>query len=329
MRKGINAKITGTGSFAPSRVLTNYDLEKMVDTSDEWIVSRSGIKERRIAENGTCSSDLSLEASRIALEEAGLEPDQIDMIILGTVTPDYLLPATACVLQDKLKAKNAAVMDLVAACSGFIYGLSVASAFIAAGQHKNVLVTGVETLSKITNWDDRNTCVLFGDGAGAAVVSATTEDKGILATYLSGDGSLANLLHIPVGGGKVPLTKENFDLRQHYISMQGNEVFKSAVRAMESSAKRIIQEVGLTSEEIDLLIPHQANIRIIEALAKRLKVPMDRVYVNIDRFGNTSAASVPIALDEARKTGVIKEGSNTVLVAFGAGFTWGSAVIRW
>lgn len=329
MRRGINAKIAGTGSFAPSKVLTNYDLEKMVDTSDEWIVTRTGIRERRIAENGTTSSDLSYEASLTALEEARLDPDQIDLILVGTITPDYLLPSTACILQDKLKVKNAAVLDIVAACSGFLYGLSIASAFIATGQHKNVLVIGVETLSKITNWEDRDTCVLFGDGAGAAVVSATTEDKGILATSLSGDGSLANLLHIPVGGTKVPLTKGNFDLRQHYIFMQGNEVFKSAVRAMENSAKSIIQQVGLSSEEIDLLIPHQANIRIIEALAKRMKVPMDKVYVNIDRYGNTSAASVPIALDEARKKGVIKEGSSTVLVAFGAGFTWGSAVIKW
>jgi 3-oxoacyl-[acyl-carrier-protein] synthase-3 len=329
MSKRPNSKITGTGSFAPARVLTNCDLERMVETSDEWITTRTGIKERRIAEDGTGPSDLSLEASHIALNEAQLKPDQIDLILLGTVTPDYLLPSTACVLQDKLGAKNAAVLDIVAACSGFIYGLSIASAFIAIGQYKNVLVIGVETLSKIVNWEDRNTCVLFGDGAGAAVVSATTEDKGILGTFLSGDGSLADLLHIPVGGAKVPLTKEKFDLKQHYISMRGNEVFKSAVRAMESSAKRIIQEVGLSSEEIDLLIPHQANIRIIEALAKRLKVPMEKVYVNIDRYGNTSAASVPIALDEARKRGRIKEGSKTVLVAFGAGFTWGSAVIKW
>jgi 3-oxoacyl-[acyl-carrier-protein] synthase-3 len=329
MHKRINAAITGTGSFAPSRILTNLDLEKMVETSDEWITTRTGIKERRISENGTGSSDLALEASKIALEEAGLAPEQIDLILLGTVTPDYILPSTACVLQDKLKAKNAAVLDIVAACSGFIYGLSVASAFIGMGQFKNVLVIGVETLSKITNWEDRNTCVLFGDGAGAAVVSATTEEKGILGTFISGDGSLANLLHIPVGGGKIPLTKDNFDLKQHYISMQGNEVFKSAVRAMDSAARHIIQEVGLTSEDIDLLIPHQANIRIIEALAKRLKVSMDKVYVNIDRYGNTSAASVPIALDEARKKGAIKQGSHTVLVAFGAGFTWGSAIVKW
>ena len=329
MSQRINSKITGTGSFAPRRILTNYDLEKIVETSDEWILTRTGIRERRIAEDGTGPSDLSLEASGIALREANLEPDQIDLILLGTVTPDYLLPSTACILQDKLKAKNAAVLDIAAACSGFIYGLSIASAFIAIGQYRNVLVIGVETLSKITNWEDRNTCVLFGYGAGAAVVSATTEDRGILGTFLSGDGSLADLLHIPMGGAKAPLTRENIGLKQHYISMKGNEVFKSAVRAMESSAKRIIQEVGLSSEDIDLLIPHQANIRIIEALAKRLKVPMEKVYVNIDRYGNTSAASVPIALDEARKNGAIKEGSNTVLVAFGAGFTWGSAVIKW
>lgn len=330
MNKKINSKITGTGSFAPPRILTNYDLEKMVETSDEWIITRTGIKERRIAEDGTAPSDLALKASEIALKEAGLEPDQIDLILVGTVTPDYILPSTACILQDKLKAKNSAVLDIVAACSGFIYGLSIASAFIAIGQYKNVLVIGVETLSKIVNWEDRNTCVLFGDGAGAAVVSATNEDnKGILGTFLSGDGSLANLLHIPVGGAKIPLTKENFDLKQHYICMAGSEVFKSAVRAMEDAAEHIIEKVGLSPEQIDLVIPHQANIRIIEALAKRLKLPMEKVYVNIDRYGNTSAASVPIALDEARKKGLIKEGSNTVLVAFGAGFTWGSAVIRW
>jgi 3-oxoacyl-[acyl-carrier-protein] synthase-3 len=329
MNNKVFPKIIGTGSFVPSKILTNFDLEKMVETSNEWIVSRSGIKERRIVEDGTVSSDLAFEASKIALKEAGLEPGQIDLIVVGTVTPDYLLPSTACVIQDKLKIKNAAVMDVVAACSGFIYGLSIASAFITSGQFKNVLVIGVETLSKITNWSDRNTCVLFGDGAGAAVVQATTEEKGILGTFLSGDGSLANLLHIPVGGTKVPLTKENVDLKQQYIQMAGSEVFKSAVRAMEDAAIHVIQKVGLSPEEIDLVVPHQANIRIIEALAKRLKLPMDKVYVNIDRFGNTSSASVPIALDEARKKGLIKEGSNTVLVAFGGGFTWGSAFIRW
>ena len=329
MTKKINTFISGTGSYAPPRVLTNFDLEKMVDTSDEWIITRTGIKERRSAEDGTAASDLALEASKIALEEAQLTPDQIDLILLGTVTPDYILPSTACILQDKLKAKNAAVLDIVAACSGFIYGLSIASAFISISQYKNILVIGVETLSKIVNWKDRNTCVIFGDGAGAAVVSATTEDKGILGTFLSGDGSLANLLHIPIGGAKTPLTKENIGLNEHFIHMEGSEVFKSAVRAMEDAAEHIIQKIGLTPEDVDLLIPHQANIRIIEALAKRLKLPMNKVYVNIDRYGNTSAASVPIALDEARKKGLIKEGNISLLVAFGAGFTWGSAVIKW
>lgn len=329
MNNKVYPKIIGTGSFVPTRILTNFDLEKIVETSNEWIVSRSGIKERRIVEDGTVSSDLALGASKIALKEAGLEPDQIDLILVGTVTPDYLLPSTACILQDKLKIKNAAVMDIVAACSGFIYGLSIASAFITSGQFKNVLVIGVETLSKITNWSDRNTCVLFGDGAGAAVVTATTEEKGILGTFISGDGSLANLLHIPVGGTKVPLTRENIEQKQQYIQMAGSEVFKSAVRAMEDAAVHIIQKVGLSAEEINLVIPHQANIRIIEALAKRLKLPMEKVYVNIDRYGNTSAASVPIALDEARKKGLVKEGDHTVLVAFGGGFTWGSAVIKW
>ena len=329
MSKKINTFISGTGSYAPPRVLTNLDLEKMVDTSDEWITTRTGIKERRIAEDGTGPSDLALEASKIAMEEAQLTADQIDLILLGTVTPDYILPSTACILQDKLKAKNAAILDIVAACSGFIYGLSIASAFISIGQYKNILVIGVETLSKITNWKDRNTCVLFGDGAGAAVVSATDEDRGLLGTFLSGDGSLANLLHIPVGGAKIPLTKENIDLNEHFIHMEGTDVFKSAVRSMASAAEHVIQRVGITAEDVDILIPHQANIRIIEALAKRLKVPMNKVYVNIDRFGNTSAASVPIALDEARKKGMMREGSISLLVAFGAGFTWGSAVIKW
>ena len=329
MKKKRNTFISGTGSYAPPRVLTNFDLEKMVDTSDDWITVRTGIKERRIAEDGTAPSDLALEASKIALEEAQLTADQIDLILLGTVTPDYILPSTACILQDKLKAKNAAVLDIVAACSGFIYGLSIASAFISVGQYENILVIGVETLSKIVNWKDRNTCVIFGDGAGAAVVSATAEDKGLLGTFLSGDGSLANLLHIPIGGAKSPLTQENIELNEHFIHMEGSDVFKSAVRAMESAAGHVIKKVGMTAQDVDLLIPHQANIRIIEALAKRLKVPMSKVYVNIDRYGNTSAASVPIALDEARRKGLIEEGSISVLVAFGAGFTWGSAVIKW
>jgi len=324
------AVITGTGSFTPEKVLTNADLEKMVETTDEWITTRSGIKERRIADKETAASDLSFEATKKAMAEAKIKPEELDLILIGTVTPDYLLPSTACILQDKLGAKNAAVMDIVAACSGFLYGLSVAQAFIYSGKYKTILVIGVEVLSKITNWNDRNTCVLFGDGAGAAIVQRTQENnKGILATYLCGDGSLANLLHIPVGGTRTPLTKENIDKGDQYIKMEGSEVFKSAVRSMEDAATRALKEANISAEQIDLLIPHQANIRIIEATAKRLKMPMEKVFVNIDKYGNTSAASIPIALDEARKSGRIKPGDITLLVAFGAGFTWGSAVIRW
>ena len=324
------AVITGTGSFTPEKVLTNADLEKMVETTDEWITARSGIKERRIADKETAASDLSFEATKKAMEEAKIKPEELDLILIGTVTPDYLLPSTACILQDKLGAKNAAVMDIVAACSGFLYGLSVAQAFIYSGKYKTILVIGVEVLSKITNWNDRNTCVLFGDGAGAAIVQRTQENnKGILATYLCGDGSLANLLHIPVGGTRTPLTKENIDKGDQYIKMEGNEVFKSAVRSMGDAATRALKEANISAEQIDLLIPHQANIRIIEATAKRLKLPMEKVFVNIDKYGNTSAASIPIALDEARKSGRIKPGDITLLVAFGAGFTWGLAVIRW
>lgn len=328
MSKKISAQITGTGSATPEKVLTNPDLEKMVETSDEWITERTGIKERRIADDGTAASDLSLEASQKAMEEAKITADEIDMILVGTVTPDFLLPSTACIIQDRLGVKNAGVLDIVAACSGFIYALSVAQAYIMSGGYKAILVIGVEILSKVTNWTDRDTCVLFGDGAGAAVVQATNSDKGIVATYLSGDGSLANLLHIPIGGSRTPLTPENIHQRAHFIQMKGSEVFKSAVRSMGDAAQKVIEMGGIASQEVDLLIPHQANIRIIEATAKRIKLPMDKVYVNIDRYGNTSSASVPIALDEARKNGKIKDGSKVVLVAFGAGFTWGSALIK-
>lgn len=328
MSQKINARLTGTGSATPEKILTNSDLEKMVDTSDQWITERTGVKERRIADEGTAASDLSLDACRKAIEEAKITPDEIDLILVGTVTPDFLLPSTACILQDRLGAKKAAVLDIVAACSGFIYGLSIAEAYITSGKYQTVLVIGVEILSKVTNWSDRDTCVLFGDGAGAAVVQATNSDKGIVATYLSGDGSLANLLHIPVGGTRTPLTPENIHEGSHFIQMKGSEVFKSAVRSMGDAAQKVIEMGGISQQDVDLLIPHQANIRIIEATARRIKLPMDKVYVNIHRYGNTSAASVPIALDEARKNGTIKDGSRVVVVAFGAGFTWGSALIK-
>ncbi len=313
----------------PDQVLTNADLEKMVETSDEWITTRSGVKERRIAPSHIASSDLALAASQKALEMAGISAEKLDLIIVATVTPDAPLPSTACILQPRLGASNAAVMDLAAACSGFIYGLSIARAFILIGQMKNVLVVGVETLSRLVNWKDRNTCVLFGDGSGAAVVSASDIPGGILETYLKSDGSLSHLLEVPAGAGRLPISMENVNNGKRYIKMEGPEVFKSAVKAMGEAATRILENSHTTSDDISLMIPHQANIRIIEATAKRIKLPMDRVFINIHKYGNTSAASIPIALDEAVREGRVKQNDKIILVAFGAGFTWGSALIEW
>lgn len=323
------ARIVGTGKAVPERILTNRDLEKMVDTSDEWITERSGIKERRIAPEGVAGTDYACEAVLNALEMAGLTPDDLDLIIVATVTPDAPLPSSACILQNKLGARNAGVMDLVAACSGFIYGLAMARSLIMVGQMRHVLVVGVEVLSRITNWRDRNTCVLFGDGAGAVVVSGSDEPGGIVNTYLKGDGSLSHLLQVPVGGARAPLNADNICANERYILMEGQEVFKSAVKAMGEAATKILEICSVESKDISLMIPHQANIRIIEATAKRIKLPMDRVYVNIHKYGNTSAASIPIALDEAVREGRISKGDKIVLVAFGAGFTWGSTLIEW
>ncbi len=325
----IYVRIAGTGSAAPDNILTNADLEKMVDTSDQWITSRSGIKERRIAPEGFASSDYAYKASIKALDMAGMTADELDMIILGTITPDSPLPSTACVLQDKLKANNAAVVDIAAACSGFIYGLSFAKAMIETNQKKTILVIGVETLSRIVNWKDRNTCVLFGDGAGAAIVTESDIPGGIIDTYTKADGSLAHLLHVPAGGGRMPITTDNIGNGDRFIQMEGPEVFKAAVKAMGEAATTILKKSGTNSDDIDLMIPHQANIRIIEATARRIKLPMDRVFVNIHKYGNTSAASVPIALDEAVRTNRIKKGDKIILVAFGAGFTWGSVLVEW
>jgi 3-oxoacyl-[acyl-carrier-protein] synthase-3 len=309
--------------------LTNLDLEKMVDTSDQWITERTGIKERRIAPPGAAASDYAYEASLKAMEAAGISADKLDMILVGTVTPDAPLPSTACILQDRLGAKNAGVADIVAACSGFIYGLAFARSLILTTQMEKILVIGVETLSRIVNWEDRNTCVLFGDGAGAAVVAASDKPGGIIDTFLKGDGSLGHLLQVPAGGGRMPITRDNINNGDRFIQMEGPDVFKSAVRAMGEAATRILKNTGTASDEISLMIPHQANIRIIEATAKRIKLPMDRVFVNIQKYGNTSAASIPLALDEAVREGRIKPGDKIVLVAFGAGFTWGSALIEW
>ncbi|MDI6807664.1 MAG: beta-ketoacyl-ACP synthase III [Candidatus Eisenbacteria bacterium] len=323
-----NAKIAGTGSYAPPKVLTNQDLEKMVDTTDEWIVTRTGIRERRIADDKTASSDMAFAASREALDDAGMKPEEIDRIIVGTITPDRLFPSAACTLQELLGASKACAFDISAACSGFIYGLSIGRVMIAAGEAETILVVGVETLSKITDWNDRNTCVLFGDGAGAAVLRPCGDDAGILSICLGSDGTLGSLLELPAGGSRIPASKESVENGLHFLKMKGNEVFKSAVRAMGDIAEEAIAKAGISADEISLLIPHQANLRIIQATAKRLGIPMDKVLVTLEKYGNTSAASIPMALNEARKSGRVKKGDLIVLAAFGGGFTWGGCVIR-
>jgi 3-oxoacyl-[acyl-carrier-protein] synthase-3 len=322
------AHIIGTGSNAPEKILTNADLEKMVETSDEWITSKTGIKIRHIAAEDEASSDLATIAARSALDKAKISAAEVDMIILGTVTPDKPLPATACFVQDNLGAVNASVMDIVAACSGFIYGLAMAKAMIDSEQANTVLVIGVETLSKITNWKDRNSCVLFGDGAGAAVVRASEKPGGIIGTYLKSNGSLWHLLTIAAGGGRLPLDESNINNGDRYIYMAGPEVYKNAVKAMGEAAEGVLARTGLKPDDISLMIPHQANIRIIESTANRLKMPPEKVYINIQNYGNTSAASIPIALDEAIRSGRIKRGDKVLLVAFGGGFTWGSVIVE-
>ncbi len=325
----IRAKIIATGSYVPERILTNPELEKMVDTSDEWITERTGIRERRIASEKQAASDLAYEASKAALKNAGLKAKEIELIIVATVTGDMPLPATACILQHRLEAKKAAAFDINAACSGFIYGLAVGDTFIRSRTCKRVLIVGAETLSKFTDWEDRTTCVLFGDGAGAAILEATEEDRGILSTRIHSDGSMWDLLHTPGGGSRNPTSTETVKKRLHFIKMKGNETFKVAVRTLENLVNDTLKENKLNPSQVSLLIPHQANLRIIQATAKRLNIPMDRVAVNIDRYGNTSAASIPIALDEAVKNGRVKKGDYILLEAFGGGLTWASSLIKW
>ena len=322
------ASITGWGKYLPDKVLTNKDLEEMVDTSDEWIKSRTGIKQRYIAADNQTTGDLAYHASRKALEKANLKAENLDMIIVATVTPDMPFPATSCILEDRLGAANAATFDLEAGCSGFVYGLSVASQFIETGMYDNILVVGAETLSKIMDWEDRNTCVLFGDGAGAAVVQSV--DKGGFMSFdLGSDGSGGDSLYMPGGGSLHPATEKTVNDRLHYIKMEGNQVFKFAVKRMSQSSIDVVNEAGFEPEDVDLFIPHQANTRIINSAAKRLNLENDEVYVNLPEYGNTSSASVPIAMAEARNKGLIKNGDKIVLVAFGAGLTWASAFLEW
>lgn len=322
-------EITGTGRWLPDNIVTNFDLEKIVDTSDEWIRQRTGISERRIAPAHINAADMGTEAAKIAMCRANVHAGEIDLIVVATATPDRLLPATACDIQAMLGAKNAAAFDLSAACSGFIYALSVAEGQIAAGRAEIALVISTEKMSGIVDWSDRSTCVLFGDGAGAAIVRKSENGRGIISSFIRSDGTLAELLWRPGGGLKEPFDLAMIDSKSHLVKMAGSEVFKAAVRSMAEAADQALMRAGLTGDDIDILIPHQANIRIIEATARYAKIPMEKVYVNVDRYGNMSSATVPVALDEAIETGRIKRGDNILMVAFGAGFTWASSVIRW
>lgn len=321
--------IIGTGAYLPEKVLTNADLEKMVDTTDEWIVTRTGIRERRIAGENQASSDLAVAAARRALNAARLDPSELDLIIVATVTPDMLFPATACLVQDALGAKRAATFDLSAACTGFLYGVATATQFIQTGLYRHALVIGVDCLSRITDYTDRNTCVLFGDGAGAAVLGPVEEGKGFLSFELGGDGSGGHLLKQAAGGSRIPATQASLDERLHFISMNGREVFKFAVRVLGASAEKALEKAGIAKNDVDFLIPHQANLRIIDAAVQRLGLSHDKVVVNLDRYGNMSSASIPVALDEAVRSGRIHQGDTLVLVGFGGGMTWGAAVMTW
>ena len=320
-------KIIGTGSSVPDAILSNSDLEKMVETSDEWIISRTGIKERRIADKDTASSDIAYEAAEKALKAASVNPSDLDVIIVGTITPDFLFPSTGCVVQGLLGAKKAYAFDLMAGCSGFLYTLHVAQGIIKSGAAEKILVIGVDTLSKVTDFEDRSTCILFGDGAGAAVLTASDE-PGILSSILNSDGRDWDLLYVPAGGSRTPISEEVLKTRDQYIKMEGNDVFKVAVKSMESATINAIKEADITPEDIDLFVPHQANQRILEAVRKRLNFPEEKVFVNLDKYGNTSGASVPLALDEAIRQGRVKEGNLVLFAAFGAGFTWGASVVR-
>ena len=328
MAQGVT--IAGTGSYLPEKILTNDDLSKFVETSDEWIVTRTGIKERLIAGEGESTSHLGSKAGQKALEQAGIAAEDLDLIIVATITPDTLTPATACYVQQQLGATKAVAFDISAACSGFLYAMKIAKRMIESGAFHNALIIGAEKLSAFVNWEDRTTCVLFGDGAGAAVLRASKEGEGrILATDIGTDGKQTHLLNIPGGGSACPITINNAGEGLATLAMLGKEVFKHAVTRMKNSANFVIERAGLEPDDIAIVIPHQANLRIIDAIASRLAVPNDRVFVNLHKYGNTSAAAIAIALDEAHREGKMKRGDNVVMVAFGAGLTWAAAAIEW
>ena len=323
------SKIIGTGSYLPEKVLTNFDLEKIVDTSDEWIRTRTGIEERHIAADDEAASDLVLKATKNALAMAGIKAEDIDAIIVATITPDTFFPSTACWVQAGLGLKGIPVFDLSAACSGFLYGLIVADSLIKSGLANRILVSGVEVLTRITDWEDRATCVLFGDGAGAVVLEGNDDDSGIISSFWGADGSLGNLLVQPAGGSRMPATHKTVEKNLHTVHMEGNDVFKHAVRAMALSAKNALERANVKPEDLTLFIPHQANIRIIEATIKRFGIPLEKTVVTIDKTANVSAATIPISLDVALRDGRIKKGDLILLDAFGGGFTWGAVLIRW
>src|ERR671936_890846 len=324
-----NAVITGWGFYAPSRVVTNFDLAKIVDTSDEWISTRTGIKERRFASDGENTSSMSVRAARAALERAKLRPQDVQLIIVGTCSPGYLFPATACIVQSEIGAAHAGAFDVEAAWTSFVTALGVARGMISSGTVENALVIGAECPSRLLNFQDRTTCVLFGDGAGAVVVEASNASVGVESVVLHSEGSKGDLLMVKAGGSRVPATKDTVEQGQHFITMQGGEVFKLAVKSMADAAEEALREAGLGLDDIDIMIPHQANVRIIDGVAKRLHFPMEKVFVNLQRYGNTSAASIPIAIAEAEQKGRLRRGDKVLLVAFGGGFTWGASVLEW
>ncbi|NKB24083.1 MAG: beta-ketoacyl-ACP synthase III [Kiritimatiellae bacterium] len=324
-----NVSIIGTGSYLPERVLTNADLEKMVDTTDEWIYTRTGIRERRIAREDQPVSDMAKEASKKALSNANIRPDEVGMIVVATTTPDMMLPNTACLVQDLIGAKNAFCLDVSAACAGFLYGLEVAHTFIASGNIDTALVIGSDKMSCITDWQDRSTCVLFGDGAGAAVLQARDGTRGIMRTLLGSNGSLADLLKIPAGGSRKTASVQTVKDRSHYIKMEGREVFKHAVTCMTNAAQQILDHCGLTIQDVNCIIPHQANARIIKAIGQQINAPLETFYINVEKYGNTSAASIIVAMDEASQDHRIKTGDLVLLVGFGGGFSWGASLIEW
>lgn len=325
----VNSKITGTGSSLPAKILTNADLELMVDTNDEWITARTGIRERHIAVAGEYTSTLSVDAALRAMKMADISPEELDLIIVGTVTPDFPFPSTACIIQNEIGAHNAVAFDVSAACSGFIYGLSIADSFIKTGRSKKVLVIGAEVLSRIVDWSDRNTCILFGDGAGAVILEASDDFNSILSTHIFSKGSCWDLLYQPGNGCRNPASDRSIDPGLIFIKMEGNEVYKHAVRAMEEAALAALDANSMNASDLSIFIPHQANIRIVNATAKRLGLPMEKVFINLHNYGNTSAASIPIALDEANRQGRLKMDDSILMAAFGGGFTYGSALLRW